>query len=129
VSCAGLLPIRTLADQTGLADLLADKVSLTAPKIASGVANLAPKITALIAAMCAGADSIDNDIDLRRSGGTKHLFDSVYAPSTVGTLLREFTFGHNRQLESVLRQHLVTLADRTDILPGIADRAFQTFII
>lgn len=55
---------------------------------------------------------------------TKHLFGSVYAPSTVGTLLREFTFGHNRQLESVLRDHLVALAHRTEILPGIADRAF-----
>jgi hypothetical protein len=78
----------TLADQTGLNDLLAGKVSITAPKIASGAANLAPKLTTLIAAMCAGADSID-DIDLLRSGGVKHLFGSVYAPSTVGTLLRE----------------------------------------
>lgn len=123
VSCAGLLPIMTLADQTGLSNLLADKVSITAPKVASGAANLAPKLTTLIAAMCAGADNID-DVDLLRSGGMKHLFESVYAPSTVGTLLREFTFGHNRQLESVLRQHLVALADRTEILPGIADRAF-----
>ncbi len=42
--------------------------------------------------MCAGADCID-DIDLLRAGGMKTLFDGVYAPSTVGTLLREFTFG------------------------------------
>lgn len=125
VSCAGLLPIMALADQTGLTCLLADKVSITTSKVASGAANLAPKLTTLIAAMCAGAgaDSID-DIDLLRSGGMKHLFGSVYAPSTVGTLLREFTFGHNRQLESVLREHLVALAARTDILPGIAERAF-----
>ena len=33
----------------------------------------------------------------------KTLFGGVYAPSTIGTLLREFTFGHARQLESVLR--------------------------
>ncbi|MET4046688.1 hypothetical protein ABIB36_000432 [Rhodococcus sp. UYP9] len=39
-------------------------------------------------------------------------------------MLREFTFGHNRQLESVLRAHVVALADRTDIPPGIVDRAF-----
>ena len=54
----------------------------------------------------------------------RHLSASVYAPSTVGTSLREFTFGHNRQLESVLREHLVALADLTDILPGNSDRAF-----
>jgi hypothetical protein len=36
----------------------------------------------------------------------KTLFDGVYALSTIGTLLREFTFGHARQLESVLREHL-----------------------
>jgi hypothetical protein len=41
------------------------------------------------------------------------LFDGVYAPSTLGTLLREFSFGHARQLESVLREHLVALARRT----------------
>ena len=52
--------------------------------------------------MCAGADSID-DVDVVRVGGMKTLFDGVYAPSTIGTLLREFTFGHARQLESVLR--------------------------
>ena len=123
VSCAGLLPIMALADQTGLRELLADKVSIAAPKITSGAANLAPKLTTLIAAMCAGADSID-DIDVLRSGGMKHLFGSVYAPSTIGTLLREFTFGHNRQLESVLREHLVALAARAGVLPGIAEHAF-----
>lgn len=125
VSCAGLVPIMALARQTQLMDLLADKVAITTPKIASGAANPAPKLMTLIAAMCAGAgaDSID-DIDLLRSGGMKHLFGNLYAPSTVGTLLREFTFGHNRQLESVLREHLVALADRADILPGNADRAF-----
>ena len=34
------------------------------------------------------------------------------------TLLREFTFGHARQLESVVREHLVALCERTDLLPG-----------
>ena len=58
--------------------------------------------------MCAGADCID-DLDVVRSGGMKTLFDGVYAPSTIGTLLREFTFGHARQLESVLREHLAAL--------------------
>ena len=53
-----------------------------------------------------------------RSGGGKELFGGVYAPSTVGTLLRELTFGHGKQLESVLGEHLCALADRVDLLPG-----------
>jgi hypothetical protein len=73
--------------------------------------------------MCAGADSID-DIDVVRSGGMKTLFDGVYAPSTVGTLLREFTFGHARQLESVLREHLVALCGRVDLLAGADEQVF-----
>ena len=47
--------------------------------------------------MCAGADCID-DIDVVRSSGMKALIDGVYAPSMIGKLLREFTFGHARQL-------------------------------
>jgi len=54
----------------------------------------------------------------------KTLFDGVYAPSTVGTLLREFTFGHARQLESVLREHLVALCARVDLLPGADQGVF-----
>jgi hypothetical protein len=73
--------------------------------------------------MCAGADCID-DIDVVRSGGMTKLFDGVYAPSTVGTLLREFTFGHARQLESVLREHLVALCERVDLLPGADQQVF-----
>jgi hypothetical protein len=107
VSCAGLVPVMALAEQTGLRRLLAGKVHITAPRIKSGSANPAPKLTTLIAGMCAGADCID-DIDVIRSGGMKTVFGGVYAPSTVGTLLREFTFGHARQLESVLREHLVS---------------------
>jgi Transposase DDE domain group 1 len=123
VSCAGLVPVMALADQTGLRRLLADKVRISAPRIKSGSANPAPKLATLIAGMCAGADCID-DIDVVRSGGMKTLFDGVYAPSTVGTLLREFTFGHARQLESVLREHLVTLCGRVDLLPGADQQVF-----
>ena len=123
VSCAGLVPVMALAEHTRLPDLLAEKVSITTTKVASGAANPGPKLLTLIAGMCAGADSID-DIDLLRSAGMKHLFGNVYAPSTVGTLLREFSFGHARQLESVLREHLIALTARVDILPGLAEQAF-----
>jgi hypothetical protein len=90
VSCAGLVPVMTLAAQTGLPELLADKICIPAPKITSGSANPSPKLATLIAGMCAGADSVD-DLDVVRAGGMKTLFGGVYAPSTIGTLLREFT--------------------------------------
>jgi hypothetical protein len=120
VSCAGLVPVMTLAEQTGLIELLDSKIHITEPKIASGSANPAPKLATVIAGMCAGADSID-DLDVVRSGGMKTLFAAVYAPSTLGTLLREFTFGHARQLDSVLGEHLGALCERVDLLAG-ADR-------
>ncbi|NOQ00294.1 IS1380 family transposase [Mycolicibacterium fortuitum] len=123
VSCAGLVPVMTLATQTGLSQLLEHKVQFACERIKSGAANPSPKLTTLIAGMCAGADSID-DLDVVRAGGMKTLFNGVYAPSTIGTLLREFTFGHARQLESVLREHLAGLCERVDLLPGAGERAY-----
>src|SRR5258707_9925310 len=123
VSCAGLVPVMALAERTGLSDLLAQMVHIAAPRIKSGSANPAPKLATVVAGMCAGADCID-DIDILRSGGMTTLFDGVYAPSTVGTLLREFTFGHARQLESVLREHLVALCGRVELLPGADQQVF-----
>jgi hypothetical protein len=123
VSCAGLVPVMTLAQQTGLARLLGEKVHISVPRIKSGAANPAPKLATLVAGMVAGADCID-DVDVVRSGGMRTLFDGVYAPSTVGTLLREFTFGHARQLESVLREHLVALCERVDLLAGADEQVF-----
>ena len=123
VSCAGLVPVMRLAEQTGLGRLLDEKICIAVPRIKSGAANPAPKLATLVAGMCAGADSID-DIDIVRSGGMKTLFDGVYAPSTIGTLLREFTFGHARQLESVLREHLAALCGRVDLLAGADEQVF-----
>src|SRR6187200_240732 len=112
-----------LAEQAGLSELLANKIHIAAPRVKSGSANPAPKLATLIAGMCAGADYID-DVDLVRAGGMKTLFHWVYAPSTVGTLLREFTFGHARQLDSVLAEHLAGLCERVNLLPGAQARAF-----
>lgn len=123
VSCAGLVPVMTLATQTGLSSLLADTIQIAAPRIRSGSANPSPKLVTVIAGMCAGADSID-DLDIVRSGGMKALFGGVYAPSTIGTLLREFTFGHARQLESVLQKQLGALCQRVELLADADDRAF-----
>ena len=123
VSHAGLVPLLGLAEQTGLPEIIAGKVSITTPRIKSGSANPAPKLLGVIAGMCAGADSID-DLDVLRAGGMPILCDGVYAPSTLGVLLREFSFGHARQLESVLREHLCALAERSEVLAGIEQQAF-----
>ena len=123
VACAGLVPVMALAEQTGLITLLDSRVHIAEPRIASGSANPAPKLPTVIAGMCAGADSID-DLDVVRSGGMKTLFAAVYAPSTIGTLLREFTFGHARQLDSVLGEHLGALCERVDLLTGTQTRVF-----
>src|SRR5262249_56483154 len=73
--------------------------------------------------MMCGADSID-DVNVLRAGGTPRVFNEVYAPSTVGILLREFSFGHANQLAAVAREHLIALAARTGLLAGSDERMF-----
>ncbi|EUA10476.1 putative tnpC [Mycobacterium xenopi 4042] len=52
------------------------------------------------------------------------MFNEVYAPSTLGIFLREFTFGHTKQLAAVAREHLIALAARTPLLAGADERMF-----
>jgi len=112
VSCAGLVPVIALAQRCGLATLLAERLKIAA----KGGANAATKILALVAGMVCGADSID-DMDLLRHGGMRRLFAGVRAPSTLGTFLRLFTFGHVRQLDAVAAGLLARLTAATPVLP------------
>jgi len=65
------------------------------------------KVMALLFAMVLGADSID-DCELLRAGRTRRLLGGwLPAPSTLGTFLRAFTFGHVRQLDKLLGEALV----------------------
>ena len=73
--------------------------------------------------MMCGADSID-DANVLRAGGTPRVFNEVYAPSTVGILLREFSFGHANQIAAAAREHLIALAARTGLLAGADERMF-----
>jgi len=113
VSCAGLAPTMALAQRAGLADLVAHTLTLRAV----GGVNAHLKVPALVAGMVAGADSID-DMDVLRHGGMNRLFTGVRAPSTLGTFLRTFTFGHVRQLDAVASRFLIALAKNAPILPG-----------
>jgi len=113
VSCAGLAPVMALAQRCGLHALVATLLTLRGP----GGVNAVLKVPALIAGMVAGADSID-DMDLLRHGGMRRLFTGIRAPSTLGTFLRTFTFGHVRQLDAIAAGFLTRLARSTPLLPG-----------
>ncbi|HEX3824046.1 MAG TPA: IS1380 family transposase [Mycobacteriales bacterium] len=123
VSLAGLLPVMGLAERAGLSELVAARVDLGSTFVASAGVNPAGKVTAIVAGMVAGADSID-DLDVIRSGGMAKVFAGVYAAATLGQFLREFTFGHCLQLASAARAHLVNLVGISSLLPGIGERAF-----
>lgn len=84
-------------------------------------ANAGGKVTALVAGMAAGADLID-DMALLRHGAMRRIFDRPYAPSTLGSFLRAFRFGHVRQLDAVASRLRTGLAQRTPLLPAIAGR-------
>ena len=119
VSCGGLAPVMALAERAGLGGLVAGTLTLRA----EGGANAHLKVPALVAGMVAGADCID-DMDLLRHGGMDRLFTGVRAPSTLGTFLRTFTFGHVRQLDAVAARFLAALASNAPILPHAADGVF-----
>ena len=52
------------------------------------------------------------------------LFHEVRAPSTLGTFLRLFTFGHVGQLDAVAGGFLARLAGSTPLLSGVEQVAF-----
>jgi len=121
VSAAGLLPVMTLARDAGLHELADEWLSVPTDK----GANAGLKVASLVAGMVAGADSID-DMALLRHGGMKRLFNACYAPSTLGSFLRSFTFGHVRQLDAVASRFLANLAVRVPLLgaPAAGDFVF-----
>jgi hypothetical protein len=123
VSFAGVVAVMGLAERAGLSELISAKVAIKETRVKSAAVNPAGKLTSIIAGMAAGADCID-DLDVIRSGGMPRLFGEVYACSTLGQLLREFTHGHALQLASVMRAHLVNLVEHSGLLPGISQRVF-----
>ena len=99
VANAGLLLVATLVVRLDLERLVNATVRLTGRV---GGALPGRKVLTLVHAIVAGASHIDH-ADVLRSGGTQRvLAHRVMAPSTLGTFLRSFTFGHVRQLEAVV---------------------------
>ena len=103
VSNAGLVLVSTLTRRLGLEALINATVRLT-----GRVGGFRPgrKVLTLVNSMIAGGTHIDH-ADVLRSGSTAAVLSHrVMAPSTLGTFLRSFTFGHVRQLEAVVGQAL-----------------------
>ena len=119
VSCAGLAPVLELAERARLQALVAEHVRIGKP----GGGNARLKVPALVAGMISGADSIQ-DMALLRHGAMGRLFTGVHAPSTLGTFLRTFMFGHVRQLDAVASRLLINLCWQAPLLPGADTLAY-----
>ena len=103
VANAGLLLVATLVVRLRLEALINDMVDLSGRV---GGALPGRKVLTLVHAMVAGGSHIDH-ADVLRSGATQSVLPHrVMAPSTLGTFLRSFTFGHIRQLDRVLAEAL-----------------------
>jgi hypothetical protein len=102
VADSGIVLVATLAARLGI-EALAGRLVRLGQRGAS--ANAGGKVMTLVYAMVLGADSID-DCDILRSGRLGALLGRVAAPSTLGTFLRAFTFGHVRQLDRLLAETL-----------------------
>ena len=119
VSPTGLVPVMRLAEDAGLHALADQWIKIPTDK----GANAGLKVGALVAGMVAGADSID-DMAVLRHGGMKKAFSGCYAPSTLGSFLRSFTFGHVRQLDAVASRFLVNLARKAPLLGDPSGKDF-----
>jgi hypothetical protein len=116
VANAGVILPSVLAGRLGI-EALIDRVVDLGDR--PGAANPGRKVMTLLSAMVLGADCID-DCAVLRSGQTSQVLGHlVAAPSTVGTFLRAFTFGHVRQLDRVLAE---TLARAWQAGAGPGDR-------
>jgi len=102
VSHAGLLQAASLWQRLGMPGVVRRGLRLPG----SIGANSDAKVATVIMGMLAGADSID-DLGVLRAGATGRLLGAAKAPSTVGTWLRSFTYGHVRQLDAIARQLLL----------------------
>lgn len=96
VADAGLLLPATLADHLGLREVIDGCVDLGA---AAGKANVGIKAVTVIHALLSGGDCIDDTARLKAGSTQMVLGQEVRAPSTIGTFLRSFTYGHTKQLD------------------------------
>jgi len=123
IASVGLVPLLRLAKSAALMDLAQGRLSVPTDK----GANAGAKVASLVAGMASGADSID-DMDLLRHGGMASLFARVYAPSTLGSFLRKFTFGHVKQLDAIAARFLANLGQGAALLEVTGDAGAESMI-
>ena len=96
VANAGLVLVSTLVERLGIEQVIDETLELGER---AGAARPGRKLLTLVCSALVGGDSID-DADVLRCGETQRVLGHrVMAPSTLGTFLRSFTFGHVRQLD------------------------------
>lgn len=100
---AGIMLAVTLGRRLGIEALVDATVDLAKRP---GASRPGRKVLSLLHAMLLGADCIDDCAVLRAGRTEAVLGHRAMAPSTLGTFLRSFTFGHVRQLDRVLGQAL-----------------------
>ena len=116
VADAGLLLAGTVMDRLGLEALIDDTVRLGG----SAGAGAGRKVLTVAASMLVGGRCID-DTDRLRSGASGAVLPfAVVAPSTAGTFLRSFTFGHVRQLDKAA-EHALARAWSVGAAPAVAE--------
>lgn len=103
VANAGVMLPALLAGRLGIEALVDAQVDLGDRP---GAANPGRKVMTMVSAMALGADCIEDCAVLRSGQTSAVLGHRVVAPSTLGTFLRAFTFGHVRQLDRVLADSL-----------------------
>lgn len=116
VADAGLIVPATLMGRLGVEQIVNDNVHLVGRV---GGANPGRKVATLVASMLGGGSHIDHADKLRAGSTGKVLPFTVMAPSTLGTFLRTFTFGHVRQLDAVIAE-TTRRAWTTKLGPGAA---------
>jgi hypothetical protein len=101
VADAGLLMVATLAARLGVEALIDVTVRFVDRK---GGFRPGRKVLTLVHAMVAGASHINHADRLRAGATARVLGHRVMAPSTLGSFLRAFSFGHLRQFDAVIAE-------------------------
>ena len=120
VSCAGLVPVMALAERCGLAALLAD----AADAGREGHGERRREGHSRWSRGWSPARTRSTTWTCCATAGWAGCSTGVRAPSTLGTFLRAFTFGHVRQLDAVAARLLARLAAATPLLPGADQLVF-----
>jgi hypothetical protein len=121
VAAAGLVLTSTLAARLGIEGLADELIDLGGKP---GAHQPGRKVMTLIHSLVVGGDCID-DADVLRAGSTGAVLGHrVMAPSTLGTFLRSFTFGHVRQLDQ-LAEAVLTRAWAAGAGPGDGPMTFD----